>query len=175
MATIFRKLSQKRYWDRKPWLGTSDIQGDAAKCLMTKENRLSVFILEEPTIQMERVVAALALNRDSLAHLDLAIAPEDVLELCQIQRDRVQADTPDSEVNEWHLDLIELTVAKIAKLATAIRNKGEIRRYNEKEVRKAIQKSLNADCVVAEQINGSLIKSLEKRGVNFPSRPHSSV
>ncbi len=175
MATIFRKLSQKRYWDRVSWLDTSDIQSDAAKCLLTKENRLSVFILEEPTVQMERVIAALALSRDNLAHLDLAIAPENVLELCQIQRDKVHADTLDSEVNEWHLDLIELTVAKIAKLATAIRNEGEIKRYNETEVKKAIQKSLNADCIIAEQINGNLIKSLQKRGIHFPFRPHYSV
>ena len=175
MATIFRKLSQKRYWDRMPWLGASDIQSDAAKCLMTKENRLSVFVLEEPAVQMERVVAALALTRDNLANLDLAIVPEKVLELCGIQQDRVQAETPDSEVNEWHLDLVELTVAKIAELATAIRNEGEIKRYNETEVEKVIQKSLNTDCVVAEQINRKLIESLEKRGINFPFRHRPSL
>ena len=175
MATIFRKLTQKRYWDRMPWLSASDIQSDAVKCLMTKENKLSVFVLEEPAVQMERVVAALALTRDSLANLDLAIVPEKVLELCGIQKDRVQAETPDSEVNEWHLDLVELTVAKIAKLAAAIRNEGEIKRYNETDVEKAIQKSLNIDCVVAEQINGKLIKPLGKRGINFPFLPRSSV
>lgn len=175
MTTIFRKLSQKRYWDRIPWLGASDIQGDAANCLMTKENRLSVFLLEEPDVQIERVVAALALTRDSLVNLDLAIVPENVLELCGIQQDRVQAETSDSEVNKWHLDLVELTIAKIAKLASAIRNEGEIRRYNPADVKTAIQKSLNTDYVVADQIDAKLIQSLERKGIRFPSNPHSSA
>ena len=170
MTTIFRKLSQKRYWDRTPWLGADDAQADTPRCLKTNENRLSIFVLEEPEVQMERVVAALALSRDSLAHLDLAIAPETVLEVCRIQGDRVQAKTPDSEVNEWHIDLVELTATKIAELARAIKSEGEIKRYNLGDVKEAIRKSLNTNYIVAEQINGKLVQSLEKKGISVPSR-----
>ena len=174
MTTIFRKLSQKRHWDRPPWLGAGDIQADAAKCLRTEDNKLSVFRLEDSDVQTERVVAALALTRDNLAHVDLAIAPEKVLEACGIQHAMVPARTPDSEVNDWHLDLVELTVAKIAELATAISTEGRIRRYYEADVKAAIQKSLRTDYIVVEHIKPKLVQSLKKDGIDFPAGSRSS-
>ena len=161
---ICRKLSQKRHWDGLPWLGPQETQADAVKCLMTSQNRLSVFVLDKPDDQTERVVAALAVNRDNLTHLDLAIAPEEVLVRCDIRRDRIQGQTPDSGVNGWHEDLVELTVVKIARLAAAIKSEGEIRRYNLKKVGTAIQQSLDANYIGAEHINGRLVQSLRKRG-----------
>ena len=169
MTTIVRMLSQKRHWDNKQWLGTNDAQGDTTKCLLTKENKLSIFLLEEPSVQIERVVAALALNKENISNIDLAIAPEKVLATCGIDRDKVQANTPDIEVNEWHLDLVELTVNKIAKFATTIKREGEIKRYHEAYVKKAIQKSLNTDYIATAKISGNLIRSLKKRGVSFPN------
>ena len=90
MVMIFRKLSQKRHWDDTQWLEPHETQADAAKCLMTSENRLSIFMLVSPDDQTERVVAALAVTRDNLAHLDLAIAPQEVLARCGIRHDKAQ-------------------------------------------------------------------------------------
>ena len=162
---IFRKLSQKRHWDDTQWLGPNEAQAEATKCLRTCKNRLSIFVLDAPDDQTERVVAALAVTRDNLACLDLAIAPEDVLERCGIRRDGAQGKTPDSEVNGWHEDLIELTVAKIAQLAAAIKSEGKIMRYNPKKVEAAIRQSLDANHIDAERINGSMLQSLRKRGI----------
>ena len=168
---VFRKLSQKRHWDGLPWLGSQEIQADAVRCLMTRQNRLSVFVLDRADDQTARVVAALAVTRDSLAHLDLAIAPEEVLARCDIRRDKVQGQTPDPGVNDWHEDLVELTAGQIARLATAIKSEGEIRRYNLKKVGAAIQQSLDEDFIGAEQINVNLVPSLRKRGIirSFPA------
>jgi len=172
VAMICRKLSQKRHWDGLPWLGSQETQADAVKCLMTSQNRLSVFVLDKADDQTERVVAALAVTRDSLAHLDLAIAPEEVLARCDIRRDRVQGQTPDPGVNDWHEDLVEFTAEKIARLAVAIKGEGEIRRYNLKKVGTAIQQSLDEDFIGAERINGKLVRSLRRRGIvrSFPAR-----
>ena len=138
---------------------------------MTSQNQLSVFVLDRADDQTERVVAALAVTRDSLAQLDLAIAPEEVLARCDIRRDRVQGQTPDPEVNDWHEDLVELTAGKIARLAAAIKSDGKIRRYNLKQVEAAIQQSLDEDFIGAEQINGKLVPSLRRRGIvrSFPA------
>ena len=164
MSALFRKLSQKRNWDAKSWLGPEDIQADAAKCLITSENRLSVFVLDEPDEQVERVVAALAVARDNLAHLDLAIAPEAILARCGIRWDEAPGQTADSEVNEWHRDLVELTIGKIGRLATAIKSGGEIKRYNLKKVGEAIRQSSNAGYIGPEHFNGKLVQSLRRRG-----------
>lgn len=165
MAMIFRKLSQKRHWDRMQWLEPHETQADAAKCLMTSENQLSIFVLDSPDDQTERVVAALAVTRDNLTHLDLAIAPQEVLARCGIRHDRARGKTPDSEVNDWHENLIELTVEKIARLAVGIKSEGKIMRYNIKKVGAAIQQSLDANYIVVEHINGSMIQSLKNRKI----------
>ena len=135
------------------------------KCLMTSQNRLSVFVLDRADGQTEWVVAALAVTRDSLAHLDLAMAPEEVLARCDIRRDRVQGQTPDPDVNDWHEDLVELTAGKIARLAAAIKSEGEIRRYNLKKVGAAIQRSLDEDFISPKHINDNLVPSLRRRGI----------
>ena len=165
MAMIFRKLSQKRHWDGTQWLEPHETQADAAKCLMTSENRLSIFVLDAPDDQTERVIAALAVTRDNMAHLALAIVLADILARCGIQRDSAQGQTPDSEVNDWHENLIELTVEKIARLAAAIKSEGKIMRYNMKKMGVAIQQSLDANYIGTERINGSMVQSLRKRGI----------
>ena len=162
---ICRKLSQKRHWDNASWLEPQDVQADATKCLTTSQNRLSIFVLNAPGDQTERVIAALAMARDNLAHLDLAIAPEEVLDRCRIRRCGVQGQTPDSRVNNWHEDLIELTITKIVQLAIAIKNDGVIRRYSPKNVEAAIRRSLEADYIDTERINRNMIQSLRKRGI----------
>lgn len=165
MSALFRKLSQKRHWDAESWLEPGDIQADAAKCLATSENKLSVFVLEQPDEQVERVVAALAVTRDSLAHLDTALAPEEILARCGIRRDEVPGQTADFKVNEWHQDLVELTVMKVARFAAAIRGGGEIKRCNWKKVGAAIRQSLNAGYIGPEHVNGQLFQSLKRRGI----------
>ena len=162
---VCRKLSQKRYWDGLTWLGAQEVQADAVECLMTRQNRLSVFVLDRVDDRTERVVAALAVTRDSLAHLDLAIAPEEVLARCDIRRDRVQGQTPDPGVNDWHEDLVELTAGKIVRLAAAIKSEEEIGRYNLKKAGAAIRQSLDEDFIGAEHINGNLVQSLRRRGI----------
>ena len=138
---------------------------DAARCLLTRANNLSVFKLDEPDSQTERVVAALALTRDSLANMDLALVPEGVLEGCGIERVVSPADTPDSEVNKWHVDLVELTLAKIALLASAIRSEGRVERYNELRVRAAIENSVGSGFVAGDRVNAKLVNSLDRRGI----------
>lgn len=168
MARIFRKLSRKRYWDRESWLGAGEVKSDATKCLMTEESSLSVYVLEDPGVQEERVVAALALTRDNLKHFDLALVPENILDACEIQRCYVLGETPDPEVNEWHCNLVRLTVTKIARLAAAIHSNRAVIRYQRKHVEAAIRRSLSTSPIISTQIKSSLIPSLEKRGIHVP-------
>jgi len=165
VATVFRKLRQKRYWDGTSWLGPGETQADAAKCLETIENKLSVFLLDDPDDQVGRVVAALAVTRDYLVNFDLAIAPADVLEHCGVRWNQAQGRTPDAQVNVWHKDLVDLTITKVACLANAIRCEGKIRRYSQKKVETVIRHSLDADYIVVRDINSEMTKSLQKRGI----------
>ena len=135
------------------------------QCLTTKANRLSVYVLEEPDWQIERVVAALALTRDNLAHMDVAVVPDRVLLDCGIRKSGLQGDTPDAEVNSWHQDLVDLTIGKVARLAGAIKAEGQIDRYHVSKVKEAIRRSMSANCIGRERVREQMTKSLRKQGI----------
>ena len=168
MTVILRKLSQKRNWDNVSWLNIGCVQADAIKCLVTCENKLSVFVLNDCDEQVERVVAALAAKRDYLTHIDLAIAPEHILPKCGIRTNSVKGETPDLEVNKWHQDLMELTTSKISQLAESIKLEGEIKRYQKSRVERAIKKSLGSNSISIERIGAKLMNSLRKHGLFLP-------
>lgn len=165
MAAIFRKLVNKRHWDETTWLKSGEVQADAVSSLRTTQNHLSVFLLDDPDDQLARVVAAQALTRDSLAHFDLVLVPEEVLGQCNIELRQTTGKTPDYTVNAWHRDLVILTSAKLVRLAVALRRHGDKQRYQDKQVETAIATSITAQFVNKGLINDKLSKSLNKRGV----------
>lgn len=161
---IFRKLSQRRNWDRVLWLGPDEIQGNALHCLLPNCNRLSIFQIEQES-QRERTVAALALTRENLSYLDLAEFDENLLSSLDIRTEKVPANTPDHEVNGWHIDLVELTVSKVASIALSIRNEGEVLRYPKKDVIQFIANSIQQNCINLDKVNPKLQSSLRKRNL----------
>ena len=165
MAVVVRKLKQKRHWDNVPWLPHNDTQADVMQCSTTKTNTLSVYVLEEPDWQVERVIAALALTRDNIAHMDVAVVPDRVLTQCDIGKRVLQGDTPDSEVNSWHQDLVGLTIGKVARLAVAIKTQGKIDRYPVSKVKEAIKRSMSANCIGKERVRERMTESLRKHRI----------
>ena len=167
MARILRKLDQKSYWYSQEWLKEGDVQSLAAsRCLATQQNSLSIFIVQGDEQQVDRVVAALALTRQYLGHVDVAIVSEQVLEDCNITRTtKVEATTPDSEVNSWHADLVQLSVTNVSDLAKAIKSHGEISRFFKADVKRAIKTSLTNQWVNTDRIEDKLRVSLKKKGL----------
>ena len=170
MIRVVRKLSAKRNWDNEPWLQNGDVQSAvAARCLATNDNRLSVFLIDGGDELVHRVVAALALTRDHVHPVDLAIFSEEILAPCNIKsRVQVKGKTPDPGVNEWHVDLSELSVTQVADLAIRIKSKGEILRFYESKVIQAIRNSFVRDWIDITSIRKSIRGSLERRGVSIP-------
>jgi hypothetical protein len=170
VARIVRKLNAKRNWDNKPWLQEGDVQSAvSSRCLETKDNKLSIFVVEKGEEPVRRVVAALALTRDSLDVLDLAIVTERILDPCEIKK-RIQTagETPDHVVNSWHTDLTELSVTQVAVLAKKIKSQGTILRYQLSDVICAIRTSLDRDWIDTSRIRQTIRGSLERRGVSIP-------
>lgn len=165
VALLFRKLASKRYWDGQSWLSPGEAQADASRCLETTENQLSVYVLDTSEKQLDRVVAALALGRDHVSVFDLAVAPESVLHTCGIKDAATAGQTIDETVNGWHRDLVNLTMNNLASLAGAIREHGEIRRYNPRKVERVIETSIKAKYIDPRKLGETISASLKKRGI----------
>ncbi len=166
MPLLFRKLNNKRHWDRQAWLSSGDAPADALSDLKTTENKLSIFLVDETEAGLDRVVAASALNRHHhLDVLDLALIAEGVLTKLRIDMSQSLGQTPDAGVNEWHRDLLDLSASKLAKLAGAIRKDGEIKRYTPKDVRKAIEASCRAGFINSSKLKDEMIAQLKKQQI----------
>ena len=162
---LLRKLSQKRHWDKTPWIEDGEVQADATKCLISCNNTMSVYVFEDRDGHLDRVVAALAARRDHIKHLDLAIVSSSVLDKCDIGSSEIPGETGDSQVNDWHKDLINLTFGRLSSLASCIRLEGNIRRHQRKDVERVIASSLSKKLITVESIGEKLYASLKSRGI----------
>ena len=163
MTNIVRKLDQKRNWDGVPWLTQDDCQAQVTNCLRTVDNKLSVFVIDEH--RFDRVIAALALTRDNLSFLDLAIADVKVLEDCEIEDQAVPGNTPDLDVNRWHRDLVRLSIGSLTRLARALRQSGSIVRVQKLEVIRAVKESVDNGHVDHGEFKEGMVKSLKTKGI----------
>ena len=128
-----------------------------------RRTSLSVYMVQRD--QLERVVAALALTRDNLTSLDLAMADASILSEHSIKEDATLDLTPDQDVNDWHRDLIELSIGRLAKLATAIRARGTIHRFQPRHVLDAVRSSINGGHIELARLKASMSASLQKKGI----------
>ena len=159
MTLLFRKLDNRRHWDRQNWLKASAAPADALNDLRTKQNLLSVFTIKNKEEGLTRVIGACALTRDHVAHFDFAIVSHRILKRLTIDVSDSSGATPDPEVNEWHLDLVNLSGPKLASLAGKISREGQIIRYTKEEVKKSIKKSLDSGHINSSKLNNNMVIS----------------
>ncbi len=162
---LLRKLLKKRHWDVKDWLRTEDVQADVLKDFRTDDNELSVYLVEHDRSNLERIVAALALNTQHVQVVDIALIDEAVLNKFNIEFNDDSGNTKDAQVNEWHRNLVRLNVRKVANLVGTIRTDGEIKRYTLSAVRTTIRASLDAGFVNPEHLDDGMRDNLTKFGL----------
>lgn len=172
MCWIVRKLENKRNWDDAPWLRNGDVHSAVShECLRTTANTLSVYVVDEDDQLVRRVLAALALNRDNVQRVDLAVVSQNILPVCNIRsHHRVLGETPDLMVNDWHVDLRELSVTQVADFAKKIKAQGTIKRYMKPKVIEAITSSFSKDWIETNKIREPMRASLQRNNVTIPQK-----
>lgn len=118
------------------WLGTGDFPADPLADLLTDKNKLSVYRIEDNQSNLERVIVALAATRANLSNYDYILLDISVLSRINVKYNFVAGTTPDSEVNTWHIDLIELSASKLFDLAEVVWNERKIGRKLPKDLMK---------------------------------------
>jgi hypothetical protein len=145
LQKLVRKLDNKLWLDKEisEKLHGGEIQGDALKNFRSSKNRLSLFIADE-TDNIIRIAAAIAAggDKDKVSNIDYAIIDRRLLDQHDIQYEKCPGETPDSEINELHVDLVNLTARKINLLAELIQNHGTLERLSGRKVEQAIREGL---------------------------------
>ena len=145
MALLLRGIGNKAWWDKSrddfSWFGEGELVADVLKKLSTVDGALSTYIVDDDKTKIDRVVAALASGRTKIENFDYMLVPTDVV-LKNFLSDNSNGRTPDSGVNEWHLDIVHLTPAKLFQLAYIYRNhKESLCRMLKPAVKSALQTS----------------------------------
>lgn len=126
-----------------PWLAPGDLIADPIADFTTKEGKLSLFHVEDDRSNFDRVVAALAANRDRVENFDYALIDWRHLEGAGYKRIHTDGETPDAQVNKWHFDLVELSVQRVADLTRIFFNHREnFDRITRKRVKQLIEDHL---------------------------------
>jgi len=110
---------------------------EALKDLQPSNNRkLSVWHIEDDQSNLERVIAALAANREKLDILDYILIDYEILYSHNLSYEYSTGASPDLEANmRWHRDILEFSDIKRRILAEAIRDSGSRpKRLHEKQV-----------------------------------------
>ena len=160
MPLVIRKITYSKWW-RNPkvqWLGHGELQADALRDIRTQEAKLSVFVTTD-AISSDRVVAAIAANRNSLQNIDFALLDKRSLELKGFAVEPSPMDrTHDCGVNSVHHDIVDLTPHTLLELAEFIACEVSLRRaaYGKDKVAELMVCSIDAEYIDEEKLDPKL-------------------
>ena len=158
MPLLLRAIRKSRWnKDNFPWLTQGDIQADLLGDLVTSNNTLSVWLVQDDKSNLNEVITALASNRNTISNLDYTIFDISLLENINIRLEVNEGNTPHDKANRWHRDLIELTANNIVNLAESLLINSCIERVLEKKILNLIK-----DAVA----NGQIDKGKLNSGIN---------
>ncbi|RMF82799.1 MAG: hypothetical protein D6737_00620 [Chloroflexi bacterium] len=143
MPFLLRKVTRPK-WYPLPWLADGEFQADAFVDLRTRDNKLSVWQVDDERKNLTRLITALAANGNKPDNLDYALLDLQVIQAIGITIATVNGDTPDKAANMWHRDLVELSAARLFDLARAIHQHGSIERIPKKQIIGLIHQSIEA-------------------------------
>ncbi len=158
MPFLLRTIRKPKWYNHEgtPWLVEGELQADALDDLKTINNTLSVWWVDDSQKNLERVVIAFAANRDSFAQVDYALFDKQILSDLNIKFEKSSGDTPDGEVNKWHLDLVELTASKRFSLAMTIMVQAQKERISKKAIEERIIEAVKSKQLSLDKMHKNL-------------------
>lgn len=115
------KLNNRRLWDKPEWLPKGDVPAQALLDFKIENHEMSVWFVEPNNSNLDRVLTALAANRNFIDKIDYAVVDEKAITDWDIKRRQTQGKSPDDHASkEWHWDLMELSGLKLLGLAVSI-------------------------------------------------------
>ena len=162
MPFVFRKLDRKARLYRVKWTETDDVQADALREFRTRENALSIWLIDDNRSNLERVIAAVAAGRDRLCNLDYALIEHTLLDELDIQVSPQEGESVDDDANRrWHQDLERLSATKVVQLAVAVqRTEGGLQRVQKRAVGQLIATSIRNGFINPNRIDERLMDDL---------------
>ena len=162
---FLRKLYKRAIWLEArefAWLGAGEVCGDVLRDFKTDNGTLSVWRVDESN--RAHVIAALASSgkKKKEEEFEMVLFSEDLLETIGVRARQVDGNTPDAAANTtWHFDIVELTVTKVAELATLLTQHGTLEQRYQPEVKQFLKSSLSNYRLDESLVDSSLLERLK--------------
>ena len=163
MAFIFRQVRKNRWYkgEAESSLSIDDVPADPLGDLQTKSNELSIWFIDDEKSNLEQVASALAAGRDSSANLDYALLDFKYFGKLKFKHKSSRGGTLDNRINEYHIDIIELSGRKLVRLAKTFFRYAEIQRMPEKKVLELIKKAIQSQQIDSTKIKSAIIEKIQ--------------
>ena len=161
MAWYFREVNQNRWYKEKlaEWVNHGDIPADTLSDVRTTDNALSLYVVEESE-NLLRIVAALKASRPH-GHADYILFPPEVVSQMGLPTRKTRGNTNDEQVNDWHVDVVDLSGRTLVDLSVAIvQSEHKLDRLSRKQVLGAVRDSVEQGYIHHDDLSDSYRKRL---------------
>lgn len=153
--TDYRNLSWIKYKNDFP----SEI---IFKELNADNNELSFYRIDQDKSNLERVLAALGANRESIKHIDYVLINVDIIKYRKFNFIKTPGLTPDININDnYHWIFQEITGYQLAKLTKLILDSGVFKRIKPRDMTRCIANSLQSGHLERTRINSNILAKIE--------------
>lgn len=162
MPLLLRKIRKSKWYKNPgvPWLPVGELQADALVDLSTKNNELSVWLIDDNKLNLNRVLAALAANLEIVSNFDYALVDEQRVTGIAIKIAESKGDLLDAVVNAWHRNLSELSAAKLMQLASAVQSHADILRILPNQALALIREAVQQGRIELSKLKPAIQSSL---------------
>jgi len=159
-VALLRTIKRGR-WLEAPAGKPGRAPGDALLDLQTRDNKLSVWVIEDDGSNLDEVVGSIALSREALSHLDYVTFELDMVAKLGLDVRESEGATPVLAANRWHREVVELSAEDVAELADDLFRR-ERARVREAEVKSIVAQLLGGAQVDVAQLDPNMFAALQK-------------
>ena len=175
MTLALRVIRQSRWEKTSDFdaVAETDIPADAlADFAGTKENKLSVWLVDDDLQELNGLLAALAAVREKCDPLDYLLFPTGHFAALEIKVSTEPGATPDEHANGLHRDLIRLSAAKVLALTTRVwhDNRGPTR-ISKRRVTDFIADSVRSDRIPLDALPRPILDEVRRRLADRGNEP----
>ena len=167
MPLVLRRTRDNLIWDNSadqlPGLEIDDIAADPITDLNTRENELSIYLIQDELTELDRCLSALAAERMNLQDLDYILFDKDIIDQLLLEINNVEGNLKDHEINKLHRNIIKLSAKKLISLSKKIMEKCQRKRILEEDVARIIVKSINNNWIKKNSLSKSLLSEIESK------------
>jgi len=165
MVYLARKITRAK-WESREGFAAGEIPADAVTAdLRTTGNTLSFWKCELPPDDGSRaVVLALATGADRIDRMDLVWVAEDALLAQGIALHPSEGRTPVTSLRDQHVDLIQLDLGRLAKVATLLAQalaRHQQRRFTRKEVIEIVVEAIHHNLLSVSELDAKVREEIE--------------